>query len=163
MRILFFCWISCFRLKCGQVCTSLSWPHQSWNPRWTSSALSSLNPTSPSPSLYQLVRRPDPAKLTDWISSSVVLDSSGGRSSQPLMDGSDFLEAISKKVDTLSSHAKWWSLIIMWNFKRFLEQFQSWAGQHFMDSILCGQELARRESSRWAPTQWKWEAHMFCI
>ena len=31
--------------------------------------------------------------------SSVVLDSSEGRSSQPLIDGSDFLEALTKKVD----------------------------------------------------------------
>ena len=47
--------------------------------------------------------------------SSVVLDSSEGRSSEPLMDGSDFLEALTKKVDSpiqteppMENYEAWW-------------------------------------------------------
>ena len=88
--------------------------------------------------------------------SSVVLDSSEGRSSQPLIDGSDFLEALTKKVDNWQQNIKNLLWIITGDVKRYLGQVQSFHGPHIMVWTRCGQELVRRESSRWDPMRGSW-------
>jgi len=99
---------------------------------------------------------PQPDLPFPLLISVVVLDSSGGRSSQPLMDGSDFLEAISKKVPgavPVLSWATFHGLDPVWariGQEGILKSFQTARLEGLLDSLYKEPESLPEQEVRFA-------------
>jgi len=99
---------------------------------------------------------PQPDLPFPLLISVVVLDSSGGRSSQPLMDASDFLEAISKKVPgaiPVLSWATFHGLDPVWariGQEGILKTFQTARLEGLLDSLYKEPESLPEQEVRFA-------------